>query len=201
MKPSRTPINTYPDFFNTSPNKLLDMLKVLVTQKSNPMVHRISFSLIAQSNNETVQNYIFWLQSVARDCDFTCPNCHHDLSHIYIKDQFIRRIANEALQVDMLAKAGPLKTQEENISHAKAFEMAMCDQNEISGVSDMAGLRMSAYHQQRRAQDMAWLTGTRRCEGTVAETRPRQNACRGCGSHQHGEAGSGDRPWMCPAWG
>ena len=54
-------INTHPDFFNTSPNKLLDMLKALVTRKSNPMVHRISFSLIAQSDKETIQNYVVWL--------------------------------------------------------------------------------------------------------------------------------------------
>ena len=54
-------INTYPEFFDTNPNKLLDMLEVLVTPKSNLMVHWISFSLIAQSDNETVQNYVFWL--------------------------------------------------------------------------------------------------------------------------------------------
>ena len=35
----------------------------------------------------------------------------------------------------------------------------------------------------------------------MAETRSQQNACIGCGSHHHGGAGSGDRPWMCPAWG
>ena len=77
-------INTYPDFFNTRPNKLLDMLEALVTGKSNPMVHRISFSSIAQSDNETVQNYVVWVWSGAWDCDVICPNCHHDLSHIYI---------------------------------------------------------------------------------------------------------------------
>ena len=65
----------------------------------------------------------------------------------------------------------------------------------------MARLQVSAYHQQRRAQDVAWLTATRRREMTVAETRPWQNACRGCGSHHHGGAGSGDRPRMCLAWG
>ena len=132
-------INIYPYFFNTSPNKLCDMLKVLVTWKSNPMVHWISFSLIAQSDNETVQNYVVQLRSGAQDCDFICPNCHHNLSHIYIKDQFIWGMANDALQVDMLTRAGSLKTLEQNISHTEAFEMAMRDQNEISGVSDMAG--------------------------------------------------------------
>ena len=118
-------INTYPGFFNTSPNKLLDMLKALVTRKSNPMVHWILFSLIAQSDNGTVQNYVVWLRSEARDHDFICPNCHHDLYHIYIRDQFTWGIANDALQEDMLVKAGSLKTLEENISHAEAFKMTM----------------------------------------------------------------------------
>ena len=90
---------------------------------------------------------------------------------------------------------------QENISHAEAFEMAMRDQNEISVVSDTAGLRMSAYRQQRRIQGMAWSTATRRRERTVAETRPRQNSCRGSGSYHHGGAGSDDRPRMCAAWG
>ena len=70
----------------------------------------------------------------------------------------------------MLAKSRSLKTLEQNISHAKAFEMAMREQNEISGVSDMAGLQMSAYRQQRRAQDVARSTATNRRESTVAES-------------------------------
>ena len=70
---------------------------------------------------------------------------------MYIKDQFIWGIANDALKANMLAKAGLLKTLEQNISHAEAFEMAMRDQNEISGVSDMAGLWMLAYCQQKWA--------------------------------------------------
>ena len=175
-------INTYPKFFNTSPNKLLDMLEVLVTWKSNPMVHQISFSSIAQSDNETIQNYLVQLQSGAWDCGFICPNCHHDLSHIYIKDQIIQGIAKNALQADMLAKAESVKTLEQNISHAKAFEMAMWDQNEISGVSDIAELQMSAYRQQRQAQDMARSTATCRHERTMAEMRRWQNVCRDCDS-------------------
>ena len=166
-------INTYPDFFNTSPNKLLDMLKALVMWKSKPMVYRISLSSITQSDNETIQNYVVQLWSGAQDCDFICPNCHHDLSLIYIKDQFIRGIANDALQADMLAKAESLKTLEQNISHTEAFEMAMWNQNEISSVSDRVGLRVSAYCQQRWAQDVARSTVTRRRERTLAETRPR----------------------------
>ena len=51
-------INTYPEFFNADPSKLLDMLEVLVMMKSNPIVHRISFSFIAQGDNEPVNDYL-----------------------------------------------------------------------------------------------------------------------------------------------
>ena len=51
-------INTYPEFFNVDPSKLLDMLEVLVMMKSNPIVHRISFSSIAQGDSEPVNDYL-----------------------------------------------------------------------------------------------------------------------------------------------
>ena len=37
-------INTYPKFFTAKPDQLLSMVEGLVTQKSNPMVHRLSFA-------------------------------------------------------------------------------------------------------------------------------------------------------------
>ena len=194
-------INTYPEFFNADPNKLLDMLEVLVTMKSNPIVHRISFSSIAQGDGEPVSDYLIRLKSGARDCNFICPNCDHDLSGIYVKDQFIRGIANDALQADLLAKAGSLETLEQNVSHAQAFEMALRDQNKMSSVSDIARLQMSAYRQQRRAQNTIRPTATNNRRKNIMEMQSQRNACRGCGSFQHGKTGSGDRPRMCPAWG
>ena len=191
-------INTYPELFNTSSEKLLDMLKVLVTQKSNVMVHRISFSLIVQSDNGSIQNYLVWLQSGAENCDFICPNCNHDLSNVYIKDQFIQGIANDALQADKLAKARSLKTLEQNIRHAEAFEMTMRDQDKISSALDIAGFQMSAYHQQKQAQNVVQLTATNKHERTMMRTKPCQNECWGFSSKQHGGVGSGDRSRMCP---
>ena len=194
-------INTYPEFFNADPNKLLDMLEVLVTMKSNPIVHRISFSSIAQGDGEPVSDYLIRLRSGARDCNFICPNCDHDLSGIYVKDQFIRGIANDALQADLLAKAGSLETLEQNVSHAQAFEMALRDQNKMSSISDIARLQMSAYRQQKRAQNTIRPTATNNRRRNIMEIQSQRNACRGCGSFQHGKTGSGDRPRMCPAWG
>ena len=83
-------INTHPNFFTTDPDKLLDMVEVLVTQRSNPIVHRLAFACMSQDKDEPIQNYLVHL-----DCNFTCPLCEHDLSDIYIKDQIIRGIAND----------------------------------------------------------------------------------------------------------
>ena len=114
----------------------------------------------------------------------TSPNCHMSYS-TNISRNSSGGIANNALQVDMLVKAKLLKILEQNISLDKAFEMAMWDQNEISRVSDMAGLQMSAYCQQRWAQDVVQSTAICRHERTMAETRPRQNEGRGCSSRKH----------------
>ena len=46
-------------------NLLFDRLKVLVMWKSNHMMHRISFLLIVQSDNETIQNFVIQLWSGA----------------------------------------------------------------------------------------------------------------------------------------
>ena len=54
-------------------------------------------------------------------------------------------------------------------------------QNTIN-ISARQPVLMLAYGQQRLAQDISQSTATCRHEMTVAETRPWQNACRGCGS-------------------
>ena len=103
-------INTYPKFFTTDPDKLLEMIKALVTQILNPMGHWITFALMSQHEDESIQQYLFHLRAMATDYNFSCPHCEHDLSNIYIKDQFVRGIANSTLQTDLLAKAGVLKS-------------------------------------------------------------------------------------------
>ena len=123
----------------------MDMLEALVTQKSNPMVHRLSFASISQGLGESVQQFVIHLRSTAQDCDFTCPICNHDLSDIYIKDQLIKGTANDALEADLLVKASSLKTFVENIHHAEAFEAALRDQAQVSGTLEMLALRASTY--------------------------------------------------------
>ena len=53
-------INTYPKFFTQEPNRLMGMLEALVTQKSNPMIHSLSFASISQGSDRiTLQNHKF----------------------------------------------------------------------------------------------------------------------------------------------
>ena len=90
-------INTHSNFFITDPNKLLDTIEVLVTQRSNPIVHCLAFASMSQDEDEPIQNYFVYLRAVAIDCNFTCPSCEHDMSNIYIKDQITWGIANNKL--------------------------------------------------------------------------------------------------------
>ena len=55
-------INTYPKFFSEEANSLMGMLEALVTQKSNPMVHRLSFASISQGQGESVQQFVVCLK-------------------------------------------------------------------------------------------------------------------------------------------
>ena len=91
------------------------MLEVLLTQKSNPMVHRVSFSLILQGE-ESIQSFLIPLKYGAQDCNFTCTICKHNLSDVYITIKFIQRIRINVLQADVLVKAASQKILEQNIN-------------------------------------------------------------------------------------
>ena len=68
----------------------------------------------------------------------------------YIKDQLIKGTANDALKADLLAKARSLKTLEENINHAEAFEAALRDQAQMFGTLEMSALRASTYRKEKK---------------------------------------------------
>ena len=120
-----TIINTHLNYFTTDPDKLLDMVEVLVTQRSNPIIHCLVFASMSQDEDEPMQNYLVHLKAIAVACNSTCPSCEHDLSNIYIKDQIIWGIVNDTLQTDLPAKAGMLKSLKQNICHAEAFESTL----------------------------------------------------------------------------
>ena len=181
-------INTYPKFFTTDPDRLLEMIEALVTWRLNPMVHRITFASISQHEDEPIQQYLVRLRAMATDCNLLCTCCEHDLSDIYIKDQFIRGIANNTLKTDLLAKAWMLKSLDQNVCHAEASESALRDQTAINDTSDIATIQMSMYCRQKKNKtaranrDNIGTSKTATRNNNIAEQEPRQ-VCIGCGSH------------------
>ena len=190
-------ISTHLDFFSTDPSKLLGMLKTLMTGKSF-----IVSLLPTQGEDEPIQSYLVRLRATALDCNYMCPACEHDLSDIYFKDQLIKGVASDALQTDLLAKAGLLKTLEQNISHAEAFESAVRDQMSMSSTPDIA--RMSTYRRQKsNAQQKNMRNSCTGSQPNHANNRaePNNPACIGCARHQHGVPAMGSSQLKCPAWG
>ena len=190
-----TIINTYRKFFTNDPDRLLEMIEVLVTQKSNPVVHRIIFPSMSQRKDKPIQQYLVHLRATATDCNFSCPHCKHDLSDIYIKDQFIRGIANDALQTYLLAKAGMPKSLNQNVCHVEVFELALWDQPAMTDTSDIATIWISTYCRQKKNRTAQTNRGnidtstTATYNNNIAEQEPCQ-VCIGCGSHQHGTPGT-----------
>ena len=186
-------INSSSDFFNLEEDKILTLLESIVTRQSNPAVHRLAFSNISQSDNETIRAYIVRLTSNSKDCEFECPSCKYDLASTHIKDQFIRGLNNSTLQTDILAKAGQLKTLESVVKHAEAFETAIFDQSKLSDniPTEMMRLRVSEY--KRRENSFKFKNPQ-----SFKNERQRQSKCPGCGSFSHG---SKNRSVACPAWG
>ena len=60
-----TIINTYLKFFTTDPDRLLEMIQALVTQKSNPMFHRITFASMSKHEDKPIQQYLVHLKTTA----------------------------------------------------------------------------------------------------------------------------------------
>ena len=180
-------INTNSNFFKLHPDEALKEIEKIVTQKVNPLIHRLKFATLVQSSNEPISNFVVRLKSSANDCNFSCPKCTEDISETYIKDQFVRGVLNESLQTDLLAKAGTLTNLNHYVSHAETFEAAMRDQSNITTNSnEIAAIRLSTY---------------RRHKQTPTPTTSQHTTCSGCGSKDHGAPGSNNRHRTCPAWG
>ena len=84
------------------------------------------------------------LRAKAQDCNISCPDCQHDISESYIKDQF-RGFQNEMFQTDRLAKTESLTTLDQIIKHSEAFEAALWDQLQLVDVTDVADAMLLTY--------------------------------------------------------
>lgn len=185
-------INTYPDFFKENVDELLDKVELIVTRKSNPTVHRMAFSGLMQNDHEKMNAFVVRLKDSAKDCEFQCPQCKHDMSTMYVRDQFIRGLNNDMLQTDILAKADQLEKLEDVVKHSEAFEAAIRDQSMMQEGADIQHIRSSEYRKKKLEKDKK---ETMNRNGNSANQK---KPCVGCGRFGHGGK---DRQAKCAAWG
>lgn len=175
-------LNTYPDFLTMDEEAALEAIETIVTVRINPAVHRKAFGELSQGEKETIQTFVVRLRSSASDCAFECPNCQHDLASVNIKDQLIRGLYHASLQAEILAKADQLKTLDDIIKYAEAFETALRDQSSLSLNNDTGNV--FGVHGKGK---------NRRQKTPKPPTQP----CKGCGGTNHGP----NRATECPGWG
>ena len=145
-------VNTVSDFFSLSENELLDTLEAIVTKKSNPAVHRLTFASLFQSEGEPVNDFVIWLKFVSPNSEFTCHGCNKDLEPFHIKDQLICGLYDETLQTDILAKASHLTKLEDVIKHAEAYESAQHDQSTLQKSNESTTARTSICQKHKHQQ-------------------------------------------------
>ena len=182
-------INSAQNLFERDEETLLKVIELIVTKRVNPTVHQMNFSKLMQKENESVQDFLSRLRSLAVDCEFLCPDCEHDISFVNIRHQFIHGLFNETLQTDILAKASQLKTVEAVVNHAEAFEAALRDQSQLSSESHVS--RVSEY---RKNKNNSYQKSTNSYQKS-------NSFCNGCGSYEHGVFGKPPRNTNCHAWG
>ena len=173
-------VNTIDNFFTLNEQDILKTLATIVTKHSNPAVHRLNFSNIYQHEHESVKDYLVRLKTSAMDCEFSCPNCQHDLLTTHVKDQFIRGVHNDVLQTDILAKADLLKSLEDIVMHAEAFEIAVHDQQALQSNTNGNALAARVFDYKKQ------------------KTQSPRKPCSGCGSQSHQ---SFECSCACPPWG
>ena len=189
-------INTAPGFLTDDENDNMKTIETIVTRQSNPAVHRLTFSNITQTESETITAFLVRLKSAAKDCEYECHNCQHDLSNNHIKDQLIRGLHNSILQTDILAKWSSLRSLEEIVKHAQAFESAIRDQSNLTGQAE--AMRISDYQMKKR--ELTTPSGYKSHSNASTKTPQGYNSrrCTGCGSTRHVNK---NRSTSCPAWG
>ena len=179
-------INTTSDFLRLSEAELLDEIEKIVTRRSNPMVHRVAFGDLNQSEGENVKDFVRHLQSAATDCEFSCVSCKYNLADIHIMDQLIRGMSDKRLQADVLAKAASLRTLESILNHTEAFETALYDQSQLLKSEKpeiMSADDIAAIHKKFKGRSNRHFQN-------------RNRPCNGCGGAPHQS-----RDAECPAWG
>ena len=190
-------ISCKPEFLDLQETEMLEIIEKIVTKQVNPMVHRMNFGRMKQLDNQSVQDFLSKLRSLAIDCEYSCPSCNADISDMNIKDQLIQGLYNDALQTDVLAKADQLKSVEDVVKHAEAFEAALRDQSELNSNSAEAS-RISEYKKSKKQSNQNRYV---KQSTPFKQTLKAHTKCQGCGSTQHGVLGKPPRHTHCLAWG
>ena len=183
-------INIHPDFFTADPDKLLGMVEALVTQSSNPILHRFAFAYMSQSGNEPIQTYLVRLRTTVQDCYFLSFVWEWPLG--YIQKGPIHQ--------------GHSKWRIPSRSTGQGWNVcyALRDQTSMASTPDIAITRKSTYRRQKSNTPQANTGNVRTStypnnEDSGAE--PNRRVCISCTSHQHGILGTSSHQVKCPAWG
>ena len=185
-------INTHNQFFELDEEAMLKAIEKIVTKSTNPAVHRFNFSKLCQSECESIKGYLVRLNSMAKDCEFECPNCDYDLAPMNVKDQLIRGINNSGLQTDILTKIESLSTLEAIIKHAEAYETALSDQSKLSDKQPDI-----AHMEEGKKDEIGRISEHKRNRYSKFKGK-KKFPCSGCGSTEHAMM---ERSTLCPAWG
>ena len=196
-------INTEHTFRTDTEEKCLATLNRIVTEHSNPMIHRINFRNIVQKDSEKIQDFYNRLLATAVDCEFSCPNesCKQDLTSENIKDQFVIGLHNPQLQAEILTHIKTLPDLTKIITHAQSYECGIHDQTTITSSATESINRISEYKTSKRFE--ATNSNASR-NANVRNSNPNsrkstfKKPCIGCGSLLHANH---ERDMKCPAWG
>ena len=100
-----------------TPDAAMDEVGKIVLRSSNQAVHWAEFFSVSQGQGETISDYFIKCTQKATDCEFSCPNCSHDLSEymllrklmVGLSDQVLKRqvyqMCNNYKDVDSLRAA------------------------------------------------------------------------------------------------
>ena len=194
-------LHTVPNFETLQENELLSKIETIVTEQSTPCVHQLKFRRMTQDTPERIQDYVVRLKETAINCEFTCPNCQHDLTEHNVLEQFRQGIQSEHIQTELLAHVDELKTLEKTVKYAVTLEAASRDQVKLADPSEQQLARVYPKPQTNRR----WNP---RNKGKTQGYSPRDNAGRSMTNKKHcSHCGNTDHTpnerttFPCPAYG
>ena len=195
-------INGLPKFLEITEQELIDYIKKVATQQSDPAVYRLSFQKLDQTPYQNVGQYIDLLRDKSSDCEFVCPNikCKFDYTDFAIRDRLIQGLNDKKMQTSVLTNISKLPKLEDVINHCKVMEVAKNDVTNMKDVTNnayksvdeddtMVVAKVSSYKKSSSSQS----------KNVKPTSKNLESVCTGCGKSDHSDYAS--RKKKCPAWG